>query len=1099
MVSGNTHMGLCLAVFIGIVGCHTPPVDKEWISTPGVTTTVQLKHLPPAEANKVLSTLQLGSGYTGAQSGTIEMTGSVAQRDKALCVLTLMDREEDYRVDFLGPASRVRQLPSNGQIARTVGDITLGTFARPPAKDALLPGLLDIHQDHVILVVPDGYTEKVRQAIAVGQALLNTPTPAPPAAIDMQASTAEVVTSRPTQTVEFPIKPVEALTTIPVEGRDVFESHAPPPRDTQPLRGVLQSLSSKVSPPLASHARPLQLTNGEDMLELTLPGEIDLIELLDLAGEYLDLDYVYDAAKIRNQRVALRLHGKRSGELRVKDLYTLLETALKFKGLVMTRQEGNLVAIVPVVEALDADPTLITPEQGAVHAGDMVVTRVFALQHVEVAHVLNLMQTMKLGVAVVPIPETQTLFVTCYAHRMPRIEELVHIVDRPGRSREFRFRHLQHTVAQTLADKVQALAVEMQDITVTMATTTKNVKPPGPISAPRIPGTFDTTASTVYLDTDERTNRLLMIGVAPQLDLVEQLIDILDVAHPTLHTLRVYGVRHLEAQDAAEKLTQLGILGETRNRGKPVRGTPARIADREHPEDLAQATVIEATNSLLVHATREQHERVQSVLQVLDVTCSELRNLHVYTIDYVEAREVLEKLRAMGIPESGHTTSASPTASIPEKPTLQTPPQITILEATNALLVNASAGQHMEIATLIELMDVQTQKEAIPYEIYFLENQSPEHLAEVLNRIAQKTIVDVEDKVISKKRRDASGQIIIVPDELTFSLIVYANRKNQEWIRVLIEQLDRQQSQVLIDVTLVEISKTDEFNLDLNLITGIPDMVATSGLMEPVSSTVTTQDIIDKLHASGRNRFIDLQSNSGRGNAFYGDEQVMLLINAMDEKKYGRVLAKPKVLVNDNETGTITTKDTTYVKETKQSVLPGNSEAVITSEEFTSYEAGITLEIVPHINEDDLLRLNITMTRSDFTAADGKKPPDQSSSDVTTVVTIPDGSTIILGGMLKMNQTKGLTKVPGLGDVPIFGGLFRGSHRTDLQKRLYIFVKAEIIRPAEALANKEWDLKRISDENRAAFEAMEKRFQDVQLWPGVESRVTDPCQVLETR
>ena len=76
---------------------------------------------------------------------------------------------------------------------------------------------------------------------------------------------------------------------------------------------------------------------------------------------------------------------------------------------------------------------------------------------------------------------------------------------------------------------------------------------------------------------------------------------------------------------------------------------------------------------------------------------------------------------------------------------------------------------------------------------------------------------------------------------------------------------------------------------------------------------------------------------------------------------------------------------------------------------------------------------------------EGEKPPDSSSSDITTVVTIPDGSTIILGGMLKLNQSKAATKVPGLGDLPLLGGLFRGSHRSDLQKRLYIFVKAEII------------------------------------------------------
>ncbi|MFC1761595.1 hypothetical protein ACFL6U_05885 [Planctomycetota bacterium] len=98
-----------------------------------------------------------------------------------------------------------------------------------------------------------------------------------------------------------------------------------------------------------------------------------------------------------------------------------------------------------------------------------------------------------------------------------------------------------------------------------------------------------------------------------------------------------------------------------------------------------------------------------------------------------------------------------------------------------------------------------------------------------------------------------------------------------------------------------------------------------------------------------------------------------------------------------------------------------------------------------------------------------------------------------------MNQAKGGTKVPGLGDIPLMGGLFRGTHRSDLQKRLYVFVKAEIIRPAEALAERDGNLQRISDENRLAFQQIEKRFQDYQLWPGVASSVIDPCHVLEAR
>jgi type II secretory pathway component GspD/PulD (secretin) len=62
-------------------------------------------------------------------------------------------------------------------------------------------------------------------------------------------------------------------------------------------------------------------------------------------------------------------------------------------------------------------------------------------------------------------------------------------------------------------------------------------------------------------------------------------------------------------------------------------------------------------------------------------------------------------------------------------------------------------------------------------------------------------------------------------------------------------------------------------------------------------------------------------------------------------------------------------------------------------------------------------------------------------------VTVPDGSTIILGGMVKLNQNKGGSKVPILGDIPLVGGLFRSIATRTIQSKLYVFVKAEIIRP----------------------------------------------------
>jgi general secretion pathway protein D len=114
-------------------------------------------------------------------------------------------------------------------------------------------------------------------------------------------------------------------------------------------------------------------------------------------------------------------------------------------------------------------------------------------------------------------------------------------------------------------------------------------------------------------------------------------------------------------------------------------------------------------------------------------------------------------------------------------------------------------------------------------------------------------------------------------------------------------------------------------------------------------------------------------------------------------------------------------------------------------------------------------------------------------------VTVPDGSTVILGGLVKLNQNKGGTKVPILGDLPLVGGLFRSVNNEDRQSKLYVFVKAEVIRPEQGLAHGLEDLEKLSERNRLAFEQHELEFQNYQSWPGIKAKPVAPEKVLEAQ
>jgi len=231
----------------------------------------------------------------------------------------------------------------------------------------------------------------------------------------------------------------------------------------------------------------------------------------------------------------------------------------------------------------------------------------------------------------------------------------------------------------------------------------------------------------------------------------------------------------------------------------------------------------------------------------------------------------------------------------------------------------------------------------------------------------------------------------------------------------------------------------------------------------------------------------------GEIGGFYADDKIQALLTAMDKKDYGRILARPKILVNDNEEGLIKTTEKTHVSESTTSYT---SEGVpLTTTKYVPYEAKIELTITPHISEGNLLRLEVSMTREDFDRQ-LTGPPDYATSNIDTIVTVPDGSTIILGGLTKLKQTKGGSKVPLLGDIPLVGGLFRSTSNTDRESKLYVFVKANILRPAEAVAGLP-DLERISDRSKVAFEQFEEKFQKYEDWPGIKPEPMDPLRVLE--
>lgn len=784
-----------------------------------------------------------------------------------------------------------------------------------------------------------------------------------------------------------------------------------------------------------------EIPNADEVLELNLPEELDVVTLIDLVGKYLNLNYLYDKTKVTGT-VNLKVQGK----IRVGELYSLLENVLKFKGFVMSRK-GSFVTIVPEADALSQDPILV---DGTVKPGDVAVTKVFRLKYINTASAKKLLTEMKLGSNITEIPEIGTLVITEYAFRMQRIEDLLNLVDVPGPPKDFELRVLKYTLADSLVTKIKALAEQLGTVEITIGTSSAETGGPGrptriirPMPQPGVPGqpggtstTGENTNKGVFIDSDKRTNRILMIGQPADLKAVNKIIDSLDVPQQDLRTIREYEIQHVDVTKVIEALQELNIIEGT------VGGTSTQKGPNRRPT---------------VNRPGGPGETVQQP-------------------------NINQQASALG--------SESGTSSIDQ-------PQVVSLESTNSLLVNATPEQQVQIQQIISYVDREAIEAAIPYRIYRLENQDPKDLAETLNGLIGKTEKDAQGK-IQETVKYTEDTIVIVPDKGTFSLIVYASKKNQEWIGNLIDTLDRRRPQVLIDVSLVEITRVDKFNYDLDIVANATGAVSNTVFVSPLQAT-------GKPVPTGTN--LEGSVLSGDLTAFYSSSAIQALLKLVDHKGYGRVLARPKVLVNDNEKGTISTEDTRYVTKIQTTALAGQTQtsSVQSSVSFDPYTAKIQLEITPQISEGKLLRLEVKMERNDFvgdgttiTLADGTtttSPPNEKKSSVNTIVTVPDGSTIILGGLTKLAQNKNTNKVPLLGDVPIAGTIFRNAEKLRDDSKLYIFVKANILRPELSESLKQ--LRDISQKNRAEFERDEAKFQQHELFPGIPEKPMDPNKVLE--
>jgi len=385
--------------------------------------------------------------------------------------------------------------------------------------------------------------------------------------------------------------------------------------------------------------------------------------------------------------------------------------------------------------------------------------------------------------------------------------------------------------------------------------------------------------------------------------------------------------------------------------------------------------------------------------------------------------------------------------------------KILVYARTNSLLVMAPPDEMPRVKDLVARLDVDVIEPERNFHIYALQNANAEDIAEVLDEF-------LSDSLRLERRQGGAGgraggqqggaagtgsgsstnnEVVVVPDPGANALLVAANKTRYEEVLELIRQLDRRQDQVLIETALIELTGSDFRDLGVELaFAEVDDDPGGFGATSFGLSTIVDSD--DDGVPDLRTPVIADGVTAGILSA--DAVNLPFLIRAVQQVDNSNVVNVPSVLVNNNGSARIVTLEeqpTTTITATG-----GGAAGTQTQENFRAFEeAGITMEISPSISASRYLRLDISLVVSNFTgvfSSNSAIPPPRITREIATTVNVPDGDTMVIGGIINDDMTETSRRTPWLSDIPILGRLFRRDERDYDRTTLYFFVTPHILR-----------------------------------------------------
>jgi general secretion pathway protein D len=309
--------------------------------------------------------------------------------------------------------------------------------------------------------------------------------------------------------------------------------------------------------------------------------------------------------------------------------------------------------------------------------------------------------------------------------------------------------------------------------------------------------------------------------------------------------------------------------------------------------------------------------------------------------------------------------------------------------------------------------------------------------------------------------------IQVVADKDNNTILIVASPAEYSIIEQALKKLDIPQRQVVIDVTIAEVTLTDEIAFGVEwLFKGAPPsgrgaggLLTRSTPFNPgaAPTTSTTTGTTTNPALTLLNGFTYLIQNAN----FPGGIQAAL--HLLDTYGNTKVISNPHLSALDNQKATIKVGNRIPIQQ--QTIVGGTTNAVTTTAQYI--DTGVLLQVTPHINAGGLVTMEVDAEVSTPGAtSDPTQAPPINTRSVQTLLAVPTGQTMVMGGLIledNENSSKGL---PLVSRIPILGGLFGDQTLTNNRTELILFITPRVV-------ENESDVARIIDDMRRKMEQLD--------------------------